>query len=611
MLDDARKALHLAVKEAYDAGLCVVPPREDGSKAPETYWKQFQEERTSLEFLRNQYRNGRCGIGIVCGKVSGHLECLDFDTKDIYKLFKEACGLAGLDELLERMEAGYSEVTPNGFHLLYHVESCGRSRKLARTETFETLIEIKGEGGFAVVSPTYGAVNPDGPYIRVSGSAATIPFITMEDRGALYRVAETFDRTPKLDGLPYYNPNDGTPSGEGDRPGDDFIRRGSWDFLVEAGWTKVADGFDPEGRAQEFWRRPGKDRGNSAILHPESGLFYVFSTSTPFPVVPAAYNKFRTLVYVMFNGDFSAAVAQVKEWGFKARRKEEPVVRLEYGQTIKANLLGSLTFPDIETLPVLGRSGFFIEGGSTIFYSYPKVGKTDLSTALVGEWIREGRRVHYLSEEPLMYWQKRLGFVDDNWDRWAPLTLSEAMGWGIVKILKSLDETDVIIVDTIRSVAGYRENKVDEDVGRVVEPLILAARERGATLIANYHARKMPGEDGADISGHHSLFGAFDRAVQLKRLGGDDNDRKRRLTVFGRLLDPEIPSTLIYEMTNVCRFRPLDQEETLRVLSIVKSCKDCGAGFTADRKDAQYCSNNCRQRAKRTRETVSEKSDEE
>lgn len=396
-MDEARKELHLAVKEAYDAGLCIVPPREDGSKAPETYWKEFQEERASIEILRSAYRNGRCGLGVICGAVSGQLECLDFDTREIYALFKAACGLAGLDELLERMEAGYSEVTPNGYHLLYRPEKCGRCRKLARTETFETLIEVKAEGGYVIVAPTYGPVNKDGPYVRLSGSAATIPNITMDERDALHRVAETFDATPKVDGLPCYGPVEGA----GDRVGDDFIRRGSWNFLGEAGWTKVADGCDSEGRPQEFWRRPGKDRGNSAILHPVSGLFYVFSTSTPFPVVPAAYNKFRSYAFLMHEGEsrFRDARVALEAQGFRARSHVEAAE--ESGDYTWTTSWGwTRGAPARPTMLRRSDGEYLIYPGQAHSLVAPSEHlKSWMALHLAAEQVRLGQRVVYLDAE--------------------------------------------------------------------------------------------------------------------------------------------------------------------------------------------------------------------
>lgn len=600
--EDARKALHAAVKEAYDAGLCVVPPREDGSKAPEGYWGEFIKERASIEILRDAYRNGRHGIGLVCGAVSGQLECLDFDTRDIYGQFKAACGLAGLDELLDRMEEGYSESTPNGHHLLYRPERCGGCQKLARTENFETLIEVKAEGGYIIVSPTYGPVNPGGPYVRLSGSAATIPFISMDEREALYRVATTFDRTPRRDDIPFFEPADGQPDGDGNRPGDDFIRRGSWDFLADkADWKKVAEGRDPEGRRQEFWRRPGKDQGNSAILHPDSGLFYVFSTSTAFPFVPAAYNKFRTLVFTCFDGDFKAATAYVKSLGFKARKDEPtPPPPTAEGEDEFGGLRGDQIFelevPDIEHLPILGQDGFVMRGAANLLYAFPKAGKTELTASLLREWLYEGLPIVYLSEEPLFFWKERFEVAGEPPSFWAAATFYPAIGWGVEKTLRALSRHrgGVLVIDTLRNTLGYQESKGDEDVARVILPIIAAARGLDMTLVALYHARKMPGENGTDISGHHSLYGAFDRAIQLRRIDGEENDRKRRLVVSGRLLDPMGTTKMTYILRDNGSFEALDVGS---IVQWAKVCEECGKEFKSKRSTSRFDSPACRLRA--------------
>jgi putative DNA primase/helicase len=69
---------------AHKAGLCVVPPKEDGSKAPLGEWKEYQTQRPSEFVLNGWYNNGRTGMGIVCGAVSGDLEVLDFDDRSTY-----------------------------------------------------------------------------------------------------------------------------------------------------------------------------------------------------------------------------------------------------------------------------------------------------------------------------------------------------------------------------------------------------------------------------------------------------------------------------------------------------------------------------------------------
>lgn len=56
----------------------------------------------------------------------------------------------------------------------------------------ETLIETRGECGFAICAPTYGTVNPDGEYKLKSGGLSSIPEITPSDRKKLFTIARTF-----------------------------------------------------------------------------------------------------------------------------------------------------------------------------------------------------------------------------------------------------------------------------------------------------------------------------------------------------------------------------------------------------------------------------------
>jgi hypothetical protein len=69
-------AVHKAAGEASAAGLCVLPPAEDGSKRPlpnkNGKWEIYKTNRSTSEELRRWYP-GRSGLGIVTGTVSGHL----------------------------------------------------------------------------------------------------------------------------------------------------------------------------------------------------------------------------------------------------------------------------------------------------------------------------------------------------------------------------------------------------------------------------------------------------------------------------------------------------------------------------------------------------------
>jgi putative DNA primase/helicase len=91
----------------------------DGSKAPVGEWSQYQKVRPSRQQIKTWY-GPHTGIGLVCGKVSGNLECLEFDDLATYDAYKALATVVGLGDLVEQVEAGYLEQSPSGgIHWLY------------------------------------------------------------------------------------------------------------------------------------------------------------------------------------------------------------------------------------------------------------------------------------------------------------------------------------------------------------------------------------------------------------------------------------------------------------------------------------------------------------
>jgi hypothetical protein len=271
---------------------------------------------------------------------------------------------------------------------------------------------------------------------------------------------------------------------------------------------------------------------------------------------------------------------------------EEPAPALDR-VTLTAPQIHEFEIPDLSTLPVLGREGLIMEGGTNLVYSYPKVGKTELLTALVTEWARADYRVFYLTEEPFGNWKRRLGVHKC----WAPnLRMHYAWGYDIGTALKIMDDEtyDVLVIDTLRYTVGYQEGEADKDVARVLVPLFRAAA--GKTVICSYHARKMPGEGGRDISGHHSLYGAFDRAVQLTPVEGKETHRK--MLASGRCMY-DGDATFEYRQLEPGRFEALDATTVMNPTVRTRPCLGCGEEFGSDRQDARFCSDDCRLFAKR------------
>ncbi|SVB06175.1 uncharacterized protein METZ01_LOCUS159029, partial [marine metagenome] len=99
-------------------GLSVIPVGED--KTPRiSSWAKHQTRQPTSKELSNYFSNGTTGFAVVCGKVSGNLETLDFDNKNDNCVFEDWFEtLKDMDaELASRL---YVTTTPSGgFHVRY------------------------------------------------------------------------------------------------------------------------------------------------------------------------------------------------------------------------------------------------------------------------------------------------------------------------------------------------------------------------------------------------------------------------------------------------------------------------------------------------------------
>lgn len=300
---------------AIGAGISVIPIAEDGSKSPAIGgWKRHMRVIPSEAEVRHRFA-ASAGIAMVCGQVSGQLECLDFDDRDVWQAFRELCHAAGLGELLDRVCAGYHETSPRGVHLLYRCPEA-KTTKLARRRegtSKKAVIETKGEGGYVIVAPSHGGVHPDGVYELVSGSIEAIVTLTAEERRALHDVARALNEdAPPVEAAPPVF----SPGGWSERPGDEWARATPWAEILEPhGWRRVSKRGEIT-----YWRRPGKDKGISASTnYAGSDLLYVFSTSTDFEA-DRGYGKFGAYALLEHAGDFARAGRALRDRGFGSSR---------------------------------------------------------------------------------------------------------------------------------------------------------------------------------------------------------------------------------------------------------------------------------------------------
>jgi putative DNA primase/helicase len=172
---------------AHHSGLCVVPPREDGTKAPIAKWREYERRMSTEHEIRRWY--GRCtGVGLVCGEVSGRLEMLEFEgravAEGLWQEFKNAAAQTGLYDLLERIKHGYGERTPSGgFHLLYRCddgvegnlelakrppteEEAADDERAGKRPSPRVLVETRGEGGYVIRGAVQWTRAPIRPRLR-------------------------------------------------------------------------------------------------------------------------------------------------------------------------------------------------------------------------------------------------------------------------------------------------------------------------------------------------------------------------------------------------------------------------------------------------------------
>jgi hypothetical protein len=305
-----------------DHGISVIPIKTDGSKSPawgETrdFWRRLPQGGEMDEmFSRN------VGLAVLCGNISRELEVLDFDLPGIFEEW-----LSILSPEAQALVAAMPCVaTPKGgCHLYYRTMRCGASKKLAEStegwidllgEEHTTLIELKGEGGYAVTYPSPHACHDAGaPYRHIAGPPVyEPPRITGEQRNELVDAARSFNETIELP-KPDHRP------GPGDRLGNDFNTRASWQSILEPhGWEKVK-----EARNNWYWRRPGKEKGTSATTGGTGDWLYVFSTNAA-PLEPhRPYDKFGAYAVLNHDGDFRSATRALASEGYGKPRRVETV----------------------------------------------------------------------------------------------------------------------------------------------------------------------------------------------------------------------------------------------------------------------------------------------
>ncbi len=444
--------------------------------------------------------------------------------------------------------------TPSGgAHVIYRCPEIAGSQKLAmRWEEGEqkakVLIETRGEGAYFLFPGSPNNCHETGkPYVLRRGSLTDIPVITAEERALLSASARSFNEYVRRErtcrGLTGH-------TNDGDRPGDDFNRRGDVLSLLTAHDWVVAGQRDEV----TLLRRPGKESGVSATYNfGGSRLLYNFSTNGhPFEH-DRAYAPFAVYALLKHEADFKAAARELARRGYgegpgdgsdwdRGHEGSEPRVWSLY------DLAESGEWPAEPQSWVV--DSLIPKGGIGFLSGAPKDGKSLLSLDLMihiahgrpwlGRFPTKISQVLYVArEDPIRRLKERIGEINASYG-YGPIPrdrvhflIRERFHLNDISHIAWLyeqtrtHEFDFVVLDVLnRMIPGLDENNA-KDIAEMVSILEKLNRELKVTILNIDHTRKPLTGKGSgrerqepnpfDLKGSVAKYGAADFMLCLGR----------------------------------------------------------------------------------------------
>jgi hypothetical protein len=331
-----------AALTARQHGISTVPVELPGKRPPERLSWKWRQDRIPDELTIKRdlsEGNGNRGLAIIAGKVSGNLEVLDFDLEGaaypewVSLVETEAPGLIGRLCIQQTRSGGYHvnlrcrEVTIPKSQELAHkgIEVSGPGQRehkgkkyIARQHggqwyIYPTLIETRGEGGYAVAAPSPGYAVVQTPKGREFFDP---PIITAVERDILHRCARALEEKPpeKIE----EGPKQTASTSCGLRPGEDFNQRGNvLETLLRSGWKQAGGNAE-----RQQLTRPGKEKGISATLYDSRTLHVFSSNADPFEQ-NKSYSAFAVCALLLHGGDFEKTARELARQGYGMQALEK------------------------------------------------------------------------------------------------------------------------------------------------------------------------------------------------------------------------------------------------------------------------------------------------
>jgi len=296
--------------------LSLIPVRDaatatHAAKTPYADWKQYMKSAMSPDELARQLiKFGTNAVAVICGEVSGNLEIIDIDEKNLLGI--SARYFALIKEFFPSTFAKLSIVkTPSGGHHIRYQISDGKAdgnKKLAYPQEGKmATIETRGEGGYALVPPSAG-------YVVIQN--AEIQEITYAERCNLIALAKSLcEREVKV--LQPRKPRAKTNTNYSSDPFEDYNASNEAQYaLEEGGWKRFK-----ENKQYVHFTRDGKDSGVSGSYIKSKGCFYVFTSSTELQEA-RAYSPSYILYLLRYRKDGKAMYKALVEQGYGKLKPE-------------------------------------------------------------------------------------------------------------------------------------------------------------------------------------------------------------------------------------------------------------------------------------------------
>jgi hypothetical protein len=287
-------------------------PVDPYKKNPVIKWKEYQSRLMTVEEVDRLFINSQ-GIACIAGKVSGGLECIDFDIGGLFFDAWES-KLLSTDPILHD-KLCVTQTQSGGLHVFYRcTESAGNVKLLVVESAYgssesgdlfiptpKTAIETRGEGGYFIVPPSP-------KYTWIYNNWNKLQTITPQERQVLLLCVHSAEIAQKMkeDKLVEYTQTKvihDKPASTKMTPLESvYEEKLDVKALSKHGWTLV----QVVGK-HEHWRRPNKTEGTSATRNIDNGIFYCFtSNGHPFEQ-NQSYSASSVYTLLEFNGDFKAA----------------------------------------------------------------------------------------------------------------------------------------------------------------------------------------------------------------------------------------------------------------------------------------------------------------